>query len=67
MSSPIKIAALKKIVRALEECDAEQADILSNSKRSEGMTDALVGAVIERRATLLEQLRRHGINISVEV
>lgn len=64
-----KIEAVRRILSALDECDNVNEDIEQISERdcSRPMKDALLGAVIERRGNLLDQLRRLGLDISEEV
>lgn len=74
---PTAATLARKIMKQLDECDSVLYDLQHNAYSaaqyikpdglSQGMRDALVGAVIERNASLIDQLRRLGLRIEEEV
>jgi len=67
----MKLQALQRFINAITECDQIIGDInndLAVSKKySPSAREALVGAMIERKNNLIEQLRLLGVEIDVEV
>jgi len=70
----MKIYELEKLIKDIRECD-DIILVLGDTHKevvfdmpapcSWGLRNAMIGSVIERRASLLDQLSRHGIKVEV--
>ena len=67
----MKLSAIKSIIEKLEECDYVIENLNTTNIRADlnslspHMLDCVRGAVIERRISLLDQLKRQGIQVEV--
>lgn len=58
----MKISEFRKFLDAIDECD----DVIKASTflhLSSGLRGAIAGAIIERRANMLDQLKAAGVNV----
>lgn len=61
----VSIQALSRFIKAIEECDKTIDELTTNRSLSQGMKDALIGASIERKNMLLDQMQVQGVNIDI--
>lgn len=61
----MKLTELQRRLKQIEDCDDAIAEV--RARFCGAISNCLIGALIERKNTLIERMREDGVNVDVEV